>query len=697
MELFDKYQQINDDFEAGNIALARNDLIKTLNYHEKNEIKYNVVINHLIRRAGLFPYMQLAYASWDDRFTYESFKVDIGKSEPIALHREQSRVLKKLLEGKNLAISAPTSFGKSFIIDSFIAIKNPKNIVIIVPTIALTDETRRRLQQKFSDKYKIITTTDIEPSEQNIFIFPQERAINYVNKLESIDLLIIDEFYKASVAFDKERAPALVRAMLKLSKLSTQKYYLAPNISKLNDNPFTKDMEFEKLDYNTVFLKIKNLYEKIGKDEEKKGLFLLQILERYPGKTLIYAGTYTNIEKVSTLIIDNHIIKESPLLVDFEKWLIKNYDPNWTLPKLIKRGVGIHNGRMHRSLSQIQIKLFEEDNGIDRIISTSSIIEGVNTSAENVIIWRNKNGRAALNDFTYKNIIGRGGRMFRHFVGNIFVLEPPPSDEQTQLNLFVPDEIVNDLDEIEEKSILTKEQVSQIIEYKTEMKSLLGEDGYNLFKKDAVLQTSDYELVLDIAREISSDPVSWRRLAFLNSDNPEKWDQMLYKLIDFQPGNWGVSYRQFVGFIKALSFNWTMPFPEILRKIEYLDLGINEIFQLERVLSFQFASLLQDVNTIQKIIINDPIIDISPFVYNISHAFLPKIVYQLEEYGLPRMISRKINSQHIINLENSEIEVNEIIKQFSIIGLEELLKLKSLDAFEKYILIYFFDGITIAK
>lgn len=72
------------------------------------------------------------------------------------MHREQSAILKKLINGKNLAVSAPTSFGKSFIIDAFIAIKKPKNVVIIVPTIALTDETRRRLHKKFSGNIKLL-------------------------------------------------------------------------------------------------------------------------------------------------------------------------------------------------------------------------------------------------------------------------------------------------------------------------------------------------------------------------------------------------------------------------------------------------------------------------------------------------------------------------------------------------------------
>src|SRR5690606_10289485 len=145
---------------------------------------------------------------------------------------------------RNIAVSAPTSFGKSFIVDSFISIKKPTNVVIIVPTIALTDETRRRLHRKFSSEYKIITTPDVPLSEKNILIFPQERSISYADKLDRIDILVVDEFYKASAKFDKDRSPALLRAILKLGKKSHQRYFLAPNISSLKDNMFTKDMEF---------------------------------------------------------------------------------------------------------------------------------------------------------------------------------------------------------------------------------------------------------------------------------------------------------------------------------------------------------------------------------------------------------------------------------------------------------------------
>ena len=261
--IFDQLHDINDFINAKEIDFARNEVIKLLAKIEKEKLEFPEPLNHFIRSVGLYPYLDLEKASWQEKFIHESFKVDVGSNE-VTLHNEQSSLLKKLLDGKNIAVSAPTSFGKSFVVDSFIAIKKPKNIVIIVPTIALTDETRRRLQNKFSSQYKIITTTDVEPGDKNIFVFPQERAMGYIGVLEKIDILIIDEFYKASKRYDKERSPSLLRAILKLSKIANQRYFLAPNIKHLNGSVFTEGMEFLSLNYNTVFLEKNEIYKDIN-------------------------------------------------------------------------------------------------------------------------------------------------------------------------------------------------------------------------------------------------------------------------------------------------------------------------------------------------------------------------------------------------------------------------------------------------
>lgn len=697
MEIFETCHKINDLLISNNENEARNELIKLLDFHAKEKIPYSELVNHLIRESGLYPYLELDTASWQDKFVYEIFKADVGESEEVTLHREQSGLLRKLLEGKSLAVSAPTSFGKSFVIDAFIRINKPQNVVIIVPTIALTDETRRRLYKKFASEYKIITTTEIDLGEKNIFIFPQERAINYVDKIESLDILIVDEFYKASFNFDKDRSPTLVKAILKLGKIAKQRYFLAPNISSLDDNPFTQGMEFYPLDFNTVYLEQKSYFEEFKGDEELKSQKLLEIIGYPNTKTLIYAGTYVNIEKLSNLLIGSFENKESKILSDFSKWLSSNYDFNWSLTNLIKRGVGVHNGRLHRSLSQIQVKLFEEEAGIDNIISTSSIIEGVNTSAENVVIWSNKNGRVKINDFTYKNIMGRGGRMFRHFIGKIFILEEPPKESQTQLDIPFPEEILGDVDEVKFEQELTKEQVAKIILYKEEMSNILGEEIYEKLRKENIFQSSDSEIIKKIAIDMKTNPDDWNGLGFLNSPYPKNWDRFLYKIIKIVPAGWDSKHGVFVAFVKILRNNWFKTIPELLVELDKHEIGVDDFFKLERKVSYKLASLVSDVNILQKEILKDKNYDISRFINWCSHAFLPKNVYLLEEFGLPRMISKKIQQAKLYDFLRTDRTINQVLIDFNEIGIEPILNIPTLMDFDKYIIEYFFDGITIGK
>lgn len=692
MDIFEECKKINSNIELNNDDLARNNLILLLDYMKKNNIKYTPIVNHLIRKTGLYPYIDIENAILEDRLVYDAFKVDIGESEPLTLHREQSNVLKKLLDGKNLAISAPTSFGKSFVIDSFISINKPNNILIIVPTIALTDEIRRRIYKKFSNEYKIITTTDVELSDKNIFIFPQERAIGYINTIEDLDLLVIDEFYKASFDFDKERSSALQKAILKLGKKAKQKYYLAPNIEKLNTNLFTEGMEFLPIKFNTVYLSIHDLYKNINK--KSKNTKFIELLKTHNNeKTLVYAGTYTEINTVSELVNNGIPKNDSVLLNQFSKWLEKNYEKNWNLTNVVKKGMGIHNGRLHRSLSQIQIKLFEDINGLDKIVSTSSIIEGVNTSAQNIIVWKNKNGTHNLNSFTYKNIIGRGGRMFKHFVGNVYLLDKPPVNDEVQLNIDFPENSIPDVDEEEYKNDLTKEQIAKIIEHKEFMSQLLGKDTYIQLIKDDVFQ-SKLELIEKIARDMVEHPNTWNGLAYLNSNNTKNWENTLYKVINLI-NVWDTKYSNFVYFTQILSYNWTKSIPELLSYLSRKSINIDLFFQLERNVSFKLSALLSDINILQKYIFKDKNIDISPFISKLSHAFLPTVVYQLEEYGLPRILSKKIHHANIIDFTEEELNIHLIIDKFNKLGVNYIKeKVTTFDEFDLYILDYFYDGIS---
>lgn len=694
MDIFDTCYEINRLLTLKNEIAARNLLIRLLADLDHSKTPYPQVVNHMIRATGLFPYLQLANASWDQKYVHHAFEVDVGR-RVATLHREQSSVLAKLLDGKNIAISAPTSFGKSFVIDAFIAAKRPSNVVIIVPTIALMDETRRRLFKKFSEEYTIVTAPDTKLGIKNILIFPQERAFGYLDALDSIDLLVVDEFYKASQKHDRDRAPALIKAILKLSKKAKQRYYLAPNIKKLSDNAFTRDMEFvELLDFNTVYLDIKEPYKEFGKDESKKGEKLIDLISQHTQKSLIYAGTYSEIKKISELVISKIQPVDRIYTSHFSKWLRQNYQSDWSLADLVDRAIGVHNGSMHRCLSQLQIRLFEYEDGFDSIVSTSSIIEGVNTSAQNVIVWKSKLGNTNLKDFTYKNIIGRGGRMFKYFVGNIYLLDAPPKSEDVQLDIEFPEEILGTLDEVRDSDQLTDRQVERIIEYRTQMSAIIGDENFARIKRDNILQDSDADFLLRLAMDMRDNPDEWRGFGYLNSSNPDNWDNMLYRVLRLKPGNWDTQFGKLVTATKAMAHNWDRDLPQLISTLKGDGVDIDDFFKLERTMTFKLAALLSDTNELHKMIIN-PSVDISAFIGRMSRAFLPSAVYHLEEYGLPRMISKKIHLSGLIDFQDPSMDLLKAIDRFKNIGKEAVLAIRSLGPFDRYVVRFFFDGITL--
>lgn len=703
--IFEKCAEINNllNENYSQELEARNQLIKLLDYHKKNNIQRSELVNHLIRQTGLYPYlcenpsddMVIENIHWQDRFVYEAFKVDTGGKD-VTLHREQSNILKQLLSGENLAVSAPTSFGKSFIIDAFISLKKPDNVVIIVPTIALMDETRRRLCKKFSNRYKIITTAEATLSEKNILIFPQERALSYIDLLQNIDMLIVDEFYKASSVFDKERSPALINTIMKLGGKAKQKYFLAPNISKISDGFLTSDLKPVIVNFNTVFLEVLEYFSDINGDKSIKNSVMIDILQRETGKSIIYAGTYKGIEEVCSVIENNLHSNTNKIISDFRNWLEKNYSNNWYFLNVLNKNLGIHNGQLHRPLSQIQMKLFEDQHGLQSLVTTSSIIEGINTSAENVIIWSNKNGNPKLDFFSYKNLQGRAGRMFKHFIGKVYVLEKPPNSQNTQLVIDFPDQLMGavDIDNLEDDHLFTPEQIASVIQYKEDMKLLLGDIGYDELRNNGLLRTGDSQVIYSVAKEIKENPVKWKDLIYLNSDSPTEWESYLYKILPLGKGGWGTSYTNFVLFIQTLSKNWEYSIPKLLSNLSTYDIGIEEFFKFERSITFKLTSLLNDINVLQKIILKSNT-DIAPFITKLSNAFLPPLVYQLEEYGLPRMLSRKIHQSNIIDLERTDIEISVLLNEFLELSDRNDSVIEMIfDDFDKYLYKHFIDGIT---
>ncbi|EHO13010.1 DEAD/DEAH box helicase [Myroides odoratimimus] len=705
IDYFERCKLLFDYIKVDKYLEARNGVIHLLHDLKENKIQYDELINHLIREVGLYQYIDDETSNWNDRFAKESFKVDTGAGFQ-TIHLEQSSVLKLLLENKNIALSAPTSFGKSFIIDAFIANKKPNTVVIVVPTLSLTDETRRRINRKFGHEYKIITTPNIKISDKNIFIFPQERAIHYSNIIEEIDLLVIDEFYKISKVNDKERAVKLQEALIKLDNKSKQKYFLAPNIKSIVDNPFTEGMiSVEKLDFNTVILSHHKLYNEIKGNENLKEKYVLEICKK--DKNLIYAALFREISILQELFLNKYEDKKDKLIVDFSNWLKTNYDPEWSFPNLILKGIGIHNGRLHRSITQYQVLLFDDEkSGLDSIISTSSLIEGVNTSAKNVIIWSIKSGQGNnnLTPLSYKNIQGRAGRMFKHFIGNVYELvEPKLKDsDNIQLSIEVDTSLIGGIKNESYLSQISIERQQVAEDNINKIESVLGEGMYRYLREENLLASNDEELIYKICVELRDNYVEWKGLKWLNNDDPEKWWYILGKLCFLNPQSlrWDSSrdnnqFNQAKKFIQILSKSWSTSLPNLMIELKQEGLNIDDFFALEKRICHNFSGYLNDFNNLNKIINESDFIDISNFISKCSNGFMPSIVLELEEYGLPRMITKKINYVKVIDFERAEMNIEYAIKRFHSVGKDKIIvsSKEYLDNFDIYIIDNFFENI----
>lgn len=143
--------------------------------------------------------------------------------------------------------------------------------------------------------------------------------------------------------------------------------------------------------------------------------------------------------------------------------------------------------------------------------------------------------------------------------------------------------------------------------------------------------------------------------------------------------------------IKICYNNWSRPLNAILEDLRDCDISIDEYFSLEKKLTFDIASFLSDFNIIQKRIL-DIDADIEPFIAKIRSAFLPSTVFNLEEFGLPRMIARKIQNSKLVDFEEDGLTTQMAISNLYKVK-NKIMEIDTLDDFDKYILKHFYEGI----
>jgi len=127
---------------------ANSKIISAIEQIIENGTQYGDMWASIMEAAGFYPYLSKYREIFPNKDTASMITQEYFASDNMSgiyFHEEQKEILAKLETARNMIISAPTSFGKSLLIEEIVASQRYNNIIVIQPTLALLDETRKKL------------------------------------------------------------------------------------------------------------------------------------------------------------------------------------------------------------------------------------------------------------------------------------------------------------------------------------------------------------------------------------------------------------------------------------------------------------------------------------------------------------------------------------------------------------------------
>lgn len=419
-----------------------------------------------LNRFGQNPNIETFDLNTFSSIVYESL---LHTDERSMLHQYQKNIIDKFERGKlnRFFLSASTSFGKTHLVFEVIKKMRYKNVVLIFPTIALLSENLERIISEedyffFRNNYEVHTLSEIvQLGENNLFIYTPERYLSFIEKNTSnikFDFAFIDEVYKIDNDYiideevkENERDVAYRLAVFYSLGNNTDVLLAGPYMDFAMPNTPDYNPSFDNfLNENKVTLINYNNYEIVNKSYytvKRSNIFFEdeQININYsssnkterlkstvasimgiPQNLIIYCanrGKRGGVEQYAELLIQSGILSNHDYshYQDTIDHISSQFRNTWILVRALKCGIGIHHGLVPKYIQKEIISLFNQG-FIKILISTTTITEGVNTSAKNLIVLHSRKGSKDLKKFDAKNIAGRAGRFGYHYSGRVIDL-----------------------------------------------------------------------------------------------------------------------------------------------------------------------------------------------------------------------------------------------------------------------------------
>tara|TARA_R110002124_G_scaffold103566_1_gene252694 strand:+ start:5446 stop:7395 length:1950 start_codon:yes stop_codon:yes gene_type:complete len=605
-------------------------LAELIDLHSDELGSFRSLLSSLARSTGLWNYIDTDYADIDDAFVAEA--VTAPELGGITFHREQIIALNSLLAGQNLILSAPTSFGKSLLVDALLATDRYRRIAVVLPTIALLDEFRRRFQSRFADKFNVVMhQSEASTEEPTIFLGTQERLIHRKD-LGQLDLTVVDEFYKLDPARQDERSVTLNAAVYRLLKRSKQFFFLGPNIDKVSiSNDARWEFRFLKTRFSTVAVDTLDLQH----IENKRERLIDEIGEAANWPALVFVSSPDKANKLAIELSERMAVSEDAS--GFANWLKENIGANNFLSKSVEFGFGVHHGRIPRAIAARMVRLFDQQE-LPVLLCTSTLIEGVNTAAKTVMIFDKEINNENYDFFTFANIRGRAGRLGKHHVGHVIVFNDTPAHSELEVSptMFgdddeLPDEYIIHID----KPDRSQRSDIRFRHYQAE----LGLEGDDLKLASSIGLETAIALKAEVARSLSrSDALVWS--GWPRWPNIKELSEVL--CMHKNVGGFGAySAIQLTTLINKLRGSHTLKSFLLKQDETYQGRpeGRDNVFKFLRACEYGLPQHFAVMELFVKQLSEGA--DYSLFVGSISSWFKPEVLKELDEEGIPIQVSEQ--------------------------------------------------------
>ncbi len=641
-----------------------------------------------VGKLGYFPYLDGNEESMSARglLRYEFYRSE--NIPDIVMHQKQAEVYDAISNHQSVILSAPTSFGKSLLIEEIVASKEYENIVIILPTLALIDETRQKLM-KYTAVYKLIFSSKQSFDERNIFILTPERLLE-IDGMPKVDFFIIDEFYKLdSFRSEDERLNVLNHAFYRLIKSTDKFYLLGPNIAAIPEG-FEKDYDCKFIPSNFSTVACDEVF--INREKKRELEQLAELLQSLHDPTMIYCKAPGSAERNvrDILLKADGYLEKNEHHQDAIKWIKKNIHPDWLLINALSSGVAFHHGAMPRHLGRYIVEEFNKGS-IQYLFCTSTLIEGINTTAKNVVVFEDKKGTIPITFFDYRNIKGRAGRMKKHFLGRVYSFSTPPKD--VDVNVDIP--------------WYTQDKASDEILIQVEEEDLkpASKEKLKPYKEQQVLEV---EIIkknnnIPVKGQVSLAELLQNNVAFyhsqLNWTNYPTYRQLetccslIYDYLRFKHTKDEVYSGKQLAFyvsnyvrVQSNMARYIQFFLMNDKKVETPDQAVQKATKISRSwFEFRFPKLLLGLQQIQEAVFKQnglPYGDYKFYASQIESAFCSPTLSSLQEFGLPISLLRQLEPYlHLKELEKKE-DLDKVIVQIKRLDVNKM----QLDPFEKRIL-----------